>query len=694
MDVTRGRRRWRRGGTIFGGLVALGVAAVLAIPVFANLTGSGFDAGDGNLVVNDETSDWANAPNFTKSLDKLSGTGDNAFGQGTSEDDPVPSLKNDGIPPNKSDITRFYQSHETVPVSGADKTFLYLGWERISDPTGTTNFDFELNQSSTMSSNGETPVRTAGDVLINYDLSNGGTNPVLGFHRWVTSGGSASAVCEASSKFPCWDKVHAIAGVNFEAAINDGDVTDPIAPDNPRTLGARTFGEAGINLTDSGILPATTSGNCTGFASAYLKSRSSDSFNSAIKDFASPLTADINNCGSLAVQNYIDIDEDGTQDTGERPTTIAADVSGWSFTITGPNSFSCTGTTNSSGVLTSCLKADSTAANLSGLQQGTYTITENANASKTIGSNSSPFFNTDPGPTPKAPPVSDTATVAAAGSVTKDFGNSCYAKANFEVDSVPSTQSGLFVRYKVNGGTSHDVNLTKDGTTANYKGSVGSLRKGDEISWSYGINHGAANEQTQAVLVNFTLAGYPTCVGSGTVNFGSTTINGSKFKDINGNGTKDAGEGGLQGFTFQLKKGTDVIDTQKSGSTGAYSFSSVEPGSYTIHEVGPPTGWSQTQPAGGADVSVSASLGQASVTADPFGNTPLSTIGVTFTPKAKLLNADGTPSATDATKATSITCTDQDGNSVGSATNSNTKTTNDVQIKQSGVTCVVNYTDP
>lgn len=95
-----------------------------------------------------------------------SGQGDNSFGQGTSEDDPVPSPKLDSIPPNKSDITRFYEANETVSVSGSDKTFLYLGWERITDPSGTTNFDFELNQSKTLSSNGQTPVRTAGDVLI------------------------------------------------------------------------------------------------------------------------------------------------------------------------------------------------------------------------------------------------------------------------------------------------------------------------------------------------------------------------------------------------------------------------------------------------------------------------------------------------------------------------------------------------
>src|SRR3954471_14790829 len=79
---------------------ALGVA----IPVFANLPTSDFDASDGNLVLNDETKDWVNAPNFGKGIDKLKGQGDDAMGNGTSEDTAVPSLVTDGIPPNKSDI--------------------------------------------------------------------------------------------------------------------------------------------------------------------------------------------------------------------------------------------------------------------------------------------------------------------------------------------------------------------------------------------------------------------------------------------------------------------------------------------------------------------------------------------------------------------------------------------------------------
>jgi hypothetical protein len=350
----------RLAGTLAVVVVAAGA---VAIPVLANLGGSSFDAGDGNLVLDDEAKDWVNAPNFAMSPDKLKGEGDNAFGEGTSEDTEIPSLKVDGIPPNKSDITRFYEANETVSVNGSDKTFLYLAWERIKDPTGTTNFDFELNQLKTLSSNGETPVRKSGDILIKYDLPGSGSTPGLGYHVWTEDADTAlaaSKACEANSKFPCWDKVHSISGGNFEASVNTGDVTDPIlatGQTEPRTLSARTFGEAAINLTDAGILPA---GACDqGFASAYLKSRSSDAFNSAIKDFSSPLTANINSCKPLTIKAkkvdssnssnllagatfelWTDADGDGAIETGDtkigtcsttqaaNPCTLVSDRSG------------------------------------------------------------------------------------------------------------------------------------------------------------------------------------------------------------------------------------------------------------------------------------------------------------------------------------------------------------------------------
>lgn len=328
----------------FALLMVIALTMFVAVPMaLANLAGSTFDAADGNLVVNDEAKDWANAPNLQPGLDLPSGATDNSFGQGTKEDTAVPTIVDGSIPPQKSDLTRFYVANEKV----GSTDFLYLAWERVQEPNGTTNMDFEFNQRQCTpgltpadpdcSANGITPIRSAGDVLIKYDLAQGGTTPVLGFHRWVTTG--AASQCEASNTVPCWGDVQPLSGANFEGSINDpannppsGVVVDPIPPDAPRNLSARTFGEAAINLTGSGILPGGGS-TCAGFGSAYLKSRSSDSFTSAVKDFIAPIPVNINNCGTITITK-VSQNGDGTfayTSTGGLPTP--ADATG-NFSIT------------------------------------------------------------------------------------------------------------------------------------------------------------------------------------------------------------------------------------------------------------------------------------------------------------------------------------------------------------------------
>jgi hypothetical protein len=137
---------------------------------------------------------------------------------------------------------------------------------------------FEFNQSSTLSSNGVTPVRTAGDVLILYDLSQGGTHPTLSIRKWTGSAWGPATVLA--------DSTEAAGSIN----------TSPIPAadaDGLGNLSARTFGEAQIKL--SVLFPDPTV--CTAFGSAYLKSGSSDSFTAALKDFIAPVPTNISNCG-------------------------------------------------------------------------------------------------------------------------------------------------------------------------------------------------------------------------------------------------------------------------------------------------------------------------------------------------------------------------------------------------------------
>ena len=226
-------------------------------------------------------------------LDLATGNSDNSFGQGSKEDTGVPNVVTGSIPNNKSDLLRFYIANERV----VSNDFLYLAWERVQAPNGTTNMDFEFNQSTTLSANGVTPVRSAGDLLVMYDLSKGGDNPALAFSRWITSGSAAQ--CEAANSLPCWGTRDTILAGAI-AKVNLVSVTDPIAPDNPRTLDAFTFGEASIDLQTSGIFQP---GECVSFGRAYLKSRSADAFTSELKDFIAPMPINVTNCSPVTLNN-------------------------------------------------------------------------------------------------------------------------------------------------------------------------------------------------------------------------------------------------------------------------------------------------------------------------------------------------------------------------------------------------------
>src|SRR5215471_1639684 len=204
------------------------------------LPGSTFAGGDGNLLTSPTTfgtTDWQNVAGLNTGFDLPSGKGDNSFGQGTKEDDPNVSVVTGSIPPNKSDLTRFYEASEFSTVN--NHNFLYLAWER-TNVLGTANFDFELNQKAQpdlTTTGAKTLVRTAGDLLVTYDFSNGGGRPTIGLLRWVTSAtvpvvpGFATNVCFSANTFPCWGDQVTLDGTDSIGAVNNLDpVIDPLFP--------------------------------------------------------------------------------------------------------------------------------------------------------------------------------------------------------------------------------------------------------------------------------------------------------------------------------------------------------------------------------------------------------------------------------------------------------------------------------
>jgi hypothetical protein len=323
------RRSTRRRWYFVTSAVSLAAVVLFVVGAFGtSLPGSTFEIdNDANLKVDTAGNlDWANVAE-TRKADTPSGAQDNSFGQGTKEDTAVPTVVNGSIPPQKSDLLTFGVYLETT-ASGA--RFLNLFWHRVQEPNGTTNMDFEFNKSSALSANGVTPVRSAGDLLIQYDLAQGGTNPQLFVSRWVTSGSASQ--CQASNTTPCWGtRSNLTAAGDATGSINTSTI--PAAEsDGLGNISPRTFGEAQLDFD------ALTGGGCVPFGSAYLKSRSSDSFTAAVKDFIAPATLNLSTCGTITIIKHtnpggLDQDFGFTSTIAGNELDCSTDITPASFTL-------------------------------------------------------------------------------------------------------------------------------------------------------------------------------------------------------------------------------------------------------------------------------------------------------------------------------------------------------------------------
>jgi Prealbumin-like fold domain len=591
----------------------------------------------------------------------------------------------------KTDITNVYALGRIDTSFNPAHPVIINGMERLPK-AGDVHLDFELNKQ--LNQAGTLPDRQVGDILIAYDMG-GNRNNNLGSLQIRVFIAKANTGC---SPTPCagydYDNPNVnvsgssfpLTGSGVTASMNTSSVAaGPWKSYDDgynlvNTIDSFGFAEAAIDLADA----TGSSGVCVNFIN--VKSRASESVTSQLKDTTGIQPFPF--CGGLKVKKYIDVDESGTRNAGDIET--GTDVSGWSFTVKRDSDSStiCTGTTDNTGSLV-C-----STGKLTELTPGSYTATESPVKSG--------FVNTDPS---GSSPFSKSTNVTIGADSTIYFGNTCLIDKTFQVTGVPSGVGGLFVFYTKNGGAEQRLDLAQVGQTSTWSATVtDGFRSADSITWGYGINKGQANEQTQSVgTESFSGAGWPTCSKTNSVQFATSTVTVRKYKDVNGDGVRQPDgadgqpgggddEGPLAGFEFQLKSGNTVIgSSQKTNANGVATFSTVTPGSYTIHEVGPPTGWLQTQPAAGADANVTVTLGS-----DPadviFGDTPLSKLDLSFTALANILNADGTSSGTAATHAT-ISCKDGGNNVVGSQSGQN-YTANNLKINQSVITCTVTITDP
>jgi hypothetical protein len=176
--------------------------------------------------------------------------------------------------------------------------------------------------------------------------------------------------------------------------------------------------------------------------------------------------------------------------------------------------------------------------------------------------------------------------------------------ANGSQDAGEPFLSGWTIFIDKNGNETLDAGETSQVTDAHGDADFANLQPGTysfcEVLQPNWINSDP-DAGTLCKSANVVAGGTPTQVKFG--NYQNATKSGYKWRDDNGNGTQDAGEPRLSGWTISLT-GTDgfgnpVSLTDVTDANGDYSFT-VTPGSYTVCET-LQTGWQQTYPSSGAD---------------------------------------------------------------------------------------------
>jgi hypothetical protein len=652
-------------------------AAVFLVGSAEALTGSNFNTTNGSLTslaIHDWNPAGSPAGNIGPidpincntatncGLDLTGSSADNSFANGPKEDDLAPNVGTGSIPPNKDDLSRFYVNQEKAN----NKDFLYLAWER-TNLLGSAHMDFEFNQSSTNSANGVTKVRSEGDMLVTFDFGGSGV-PSLSLSRWLATGnGHTSSQCEVPSDgIPCWSALKDITSAGLaDGSVNASAVTDNNPPNNPRTLAgstssngtvSSTFGEAAINLTDSGVFPANV---CEHFGSADLKSRSSgQSFTSTLKDFIAPIPVNISNCGEIKI-----IKHTSPRGTDHDFTFNSPSISGATFShaLDASNNF----TLNDKGNTTADNAANTQ--DITNVPAGSYTFTE-ANATGwdltglTCDAPSTSSATTDK--TARTAAI----TLAAGDTVTCTYTNTPRGTIIIKKVTVPAlSNTGPNFTFNPTGFNSGTSFTLKGGTQSTFSnlapGSGGTYKVTESNPASLGYDLTSAtcdNSDDPTTSITVTAGGTTTCTFTNTLRLGAIQV------------TKQSSKGGenpllLAGAKFVVKDGQGNVVTGGNLTTNSNGTACVgnlpwagTGTNYTVTETQAPSGYSidNALPVT-VTVDHNATCGGTGVNtpdATTFTDTPLTDLVVTATSEA----AGGTKS--------SIQCTDSGSNDIGHST--------------------------
>jgi hypothetical protein len=147
--------------------------------------------------------------------------------------------------------------------------------------------------------------------------------------------------------------------------------------------------------------------------------------------------------------------------------------------------------------------------------------------------------------------------------------------------------------------------------TVNMTGTLNQTETSDENGFYQFMNLGPGTYTVAEVLQEPYRRSYPLPPGthviqmtSGLVsenrNFGNSRfgiIGGKVFNDVVGDGVRDAGDAGLEGWIVELLQEDEMIATAQTDESGFYSFPAVDFGVFSVRQIGQ-DGWLRTYPEG------------------------------------------------------------------------------------------------
>jgi Ig-like domain-containing protein len=251
--------------------------------------------GSGGYVIYNPGAGWQplNPATTTFIRDSFNSTSDRIFSGSAFSDNPNTQWKwTLGKATNKCDInTAMYHVS-----SSSNSKWIILGGDRYTT-TGTSYIDFEFLQGTLTRNTGNDGFtyvpptdsalfggRVRRDFVLSMEYSNGGTNATVHYYLWELSSGSYKYVEHA---IPTIVAPFQPAGSVSAFGKTNGDSTDvPFGAFGAQKYIPYAFVEAAVNI--DAILGGSCSGSGLNIKTIFVKTKASDSYNAALKDFVEP----------------------------------------------------------------------------------------------------------------------------------------------------------------------------------------------------------------------------------------------------------------------------------------------------------------------------------------------------------------------------------------------------------------------